>query len=74
MVTDPGCFWHGPEPVKSEHTTICVECGHAFTTDELIAEDLRVRRELADDYFTLDMILPQPPEKIFACPLCSHDF
>lgn len=40
------CFWHGDEPLRPEHTTVCGECQHAFTTAELVLRDLAVRLEL----------------------------
>jgi hypothetical protein len=40
------CFWHGNEPLRPEHTTICGECHHAFTAAELVLRDLAVRLEL----------------------------
>lgn len=73
-MSDPGCFFHGVEPITAEHTTICGECGHAFTTDELIAEDLRVRLEIQCADGPSADLYPQPVDQIFVCPLCSHDF
>lgn len=77
-MSDRGCFWHGDEPIRPEHTTLCYECGHAFTTDELIAEDLRVRQELAAAAYPQHRPLVEPlvaltVEEIFVCPLCAHD-
>lgn len=76
-MSDRGCFWHGDEPLREDHTTLCYECGHAFTTDELIAEDLRARQELAAAYpqyrLLTEPLVPLTPEEIFVCPLCAHD-
>src|SRR5919108_1926463 len=49
---DPGCWFHGPEPVGPEHARVCGECGHAFTAGELVRRDLLVRLELDRDALT----------------------
>lgn len=69
------CFFHGDEPIMPEHTTICGECGHAYTEDELRAEDLRVRVDL---WQSTGRDGPVPTlravDAIYICPLCTHDF
>lgn len=46
VVTDPGCHFHGDEPVPADCYRLCVECGHAFTAAELLAEHNRVLARL----------------------------
>ena len=75
LTDDYDCFFHGKEPLRSEHVTTCGECGHAYTEDELRAEDLRVRIDIwrATNF---DGPVPRlmPLDTIVICPLCTHDF
>lgn len=45
-MSDPGCWFHGVEPVPPDCFRLCVECGHAFTAAELLAEHNRVVAQL----------------------------
>lgn len=66
---DPGCWFHGEEPIPPNSYRVCLECGHCYTTrEDLLYEDAKVRREIG-------MKTPQDPDaEIYACPLCTHDF
>lgn len=52
---DPGCWFHGVEPVRPEHVRVCGECGHAFTATELVRRDLIVRLESDRDVINEDV-------------------
>lgn len=52
---DPGCWFHGVEPIRPDHVRTCGECGHAFTAVELIRRDLVVRLELDREFITQDL-------------------
>lgn len=41
-MTDPGCYFHGDEPIPPDCFRVCGECGHAFTAAELLTEHNRV--------------------------------
>lgn len=61
-MSDPGCFFHGEEPVPDEYFRLCVECGHCFLTE---------------DEFTAaaaESPIARPDPQLPFCPLCSHDF
>lgn len=45
-MTDPGCWFHGKEPVPPNCFRLCLECGHAFTAAGLLAEHNRVLARL----------------------------
>jgi hypothetical protein len=62
------CALHGYEPVPPIYYVICGECRHVFVTaNELVEADRAVRRDcgLPD--------VPQRPNTITVCPLCTHD-
>lgn len=52
---DPGCWFHGVEPIRPEHARTCGECGHAFTAVELVRRDLVVRLELDRESISQDL-------------------
>lgn len=61
-MSDPGCYFHGVEPVPDEYFRLCLECGHCFVTEEeftAAAEESPIAR---------------PDPELTFCPLCSHDF
>lgn len=60
-MTDPGCFFHGVEPVPDEYFRICLECGHCWPTEAHFAADAAW---LGD----------KPLADLSFCPLCTHDF
>jgi hypothetical protein len=67
-ITDPGCFFHGDEPVPSDWYRLCGECGHCFdTVDDLLLADNRNRIEIGLQPIT-------DPTLVLFCPLCTHDF
>lgn len=45
-MTDPGCYFHGREPVPPDCYRLCLECGHAFTREDLLTEHNRVLARL----------------------------
>lgn len=58
---DPGCFFHGDEPVPGEYFRFCFECGHYFLTDAEFADYAKAS-------------VGRPATDLTFCPLCSHDF
>jgi hypothetical protein len=66
---DPGCFWHGAEPIPAGAYRVCGECWHCWPTpDDLLRDVLRIYAEIG---------LQSPPDdadQVWVCPLCSHDF
>lgn len=78
------------EPVRPGDYRICGECWHVFrTAEELVAETHRAEldswkfwrsaaavQQPAERERWLATALPErrDPEKIFACPHCTHDF
>lgn len=65
---DPGCWWHGPEPIPPGAFRVCGECWHCFVTEaDLRAADEELRRQIG--------LQPTDPDApIWVCPLCTHDF
>ena len=62
-LTDPGCWWHGPEPIPDDAFLVCPECWHCYPTEQdLIDTNIR---EWNDD---------RPTSEIWSCPLCIHDW
>lgn len=60
-MSDPGCFFHGEEPVPQEFFRMCLECGHVWPEhDDFQADVYRLFGEHRDD--------------VSFCPLCTHDF
>lgn len=71
---DPGCFWHGAEPISPDVFRVCFECGHAFGTREEIIE--QHRKAYAEARFgdgTLTDAEAGDAADTF-CPYCVHDF
>lgn len=71
---DPGCFWHGPEPIPADVYRVCFECGHAYRTR---AEILDGHREAYRGAFPEDPPLPDGHAETYAdqfCPRCVHDW
>ncbi len=65
---DPGCFWHGAEPVPEGAYRVCLECGHCWVTAaDLMADVQRLCMEIG-------ATPPMDVEHVFYCPLCAHDF
>lgn len=73
ITTDPGCYFHGEEPIPSGGY-LCGECGHVYPT----ATDLlnAYNTELAQHHG----VNGQPytpvtnPDDIYFCPMCTHDW
>lgn len=87
MNTDPGCYFHGEEPIPEGAYRVCGECWHCYNTaEDLIAEDNRVREDMrlhanwrALGYRSYDDMASglQPAttaDNILFCPLCTHDW
>jgi hypothetical protein len=71
---DPGCFWHGEEPIPEGVYRVCLECGHAFATrEEIMAEHRREYAEACRDSEPLPDDVAGRYADTF-CPLCIHDF
>jgi hypothetical protein len=70
---EPGCFWHGVEPLTADDYRVCLRCGHAFRTrEELINTVHRCRAQAADAH-------PHPTaahheHEPQSCPLCAYDW
>jgi hypothetical protein len=64
------CAYHCVIEEPYEFGPICGECWHRFkSADDLLAQDIRVRRELGQtDGF------PTSIDEVFCCPFCTHDF
>lgn len=55
----------------------CMECGHVYRTVwELLTEDLLFWRSAVMNGWVGSMEVGPlgDPDRIFACPLCTHDF
>lgn len=65
---DPGCFWHGPEPIPEGAFRVCGECWHCFETEA----DLRAA--VATMHQECELPPPAPDAPLWVCPLCAHDF
>lgn len=64
-MTDPGCYFHGPEPIPDGAFLVCFECGHCWPTETDFIADVH---NLAAEINT------EPRNDLPFCPLCSHDF
>jgi len=71
MTTDPGCYFHGEEPIPEGAYRVCGECWHCYPTE----------KDLLDTYNTeLARVNQEPdspvtnPDDIYFCPLCTHDW
>lgn len=74
---DPGCFFHGEEPIPETYYRICIECGHCYVTaNELLIEFNNSNYEM---WFKWEQgLYPWVPEtdvdNIYYCAYCTHDF
>lgn len=74
---DPGCYFHGEEPIPEQYYIICLECGHCYVTaDELLTTFNDIMYE---GWFNWEQgERPWVPEtsvdNIHFCALCAHDF
>lgn len=67
---DPGCWFHGAEPIPDGAYLVCGECGHCYVTAaDLIDTERRVLTEVGHPVMATIY-----PDTIYACPLCAHDF
>lgn len=89
MNTDPGCWFHGHEPIPEGAYRVCGECWHCYNTiEDLVAEENTTRAEhLRDSDWQalgyrshdemaqgLQPITVDQVDKILFCPLCTHDW
>lgn len=65
-MTDPGCYFHGEEPIPEDCYILCGECWHAWTVESLLEEHNKILSHYG--------VTEENPENIFSCPLCTHDF
>lgn len=63
---DPGCFWHGPEPIPEGAFRVCNECWHCWPTVEDFEADARK--------MFVQIGIGGDPAALIYCPLCAHDF
>ena len=74
---DPGCYFHGEEPIPETYYLICIECGHCYhTAEDLLKNFNDTGYEL---WFAYEQGLnPWVPEtdvdRITFCAYCTHDF
>lgn len=61
------CWFHCVEPIPEDVFIVCLECGHAFTAEALLAGHNEHLAEFGGKPET-------DPDKVFACPECIHDF
>lgn len=76
---DPGCFWHGAEPITESTFLVCYECGHVYETPADLERVARKTHDAADINFIKLGYAPSPFTEPFDantwphCPLCCHD-
>lgn len=56
------CWFHGEEPMPDDCYVTCGECGHYWTAEAL------------EDRFEEMLGFQEPASRVYACPLCAHDF
>lgn len=77
---DPGCFWHGEEPIPDGAFRVCCECGHCYVTPADLEREVRKTHQDAIDGAIHPRYRPLPlPADIDIngwpmCPLCAHDW
>lgn len=65
---DPGCWFHGEEPIPPNAYRVCLECGHCYVTrDDLVA----AVNELLG---RIGVAAVDTGNEIYTCPMCNHDF
>lgn len=67
---DPGCFWHGPEPIPEGAFRVCGECWHCWPTADDFEADVETMFAEVGVYGELS----GDPIDLPYCPLCAHDF
>lgn len=69
------CFFHGTEPITKDTFRVCGECWHAWTAEALLADHNAILDEIDKEHGPGNAGAHlTDPEKVFACPLCIHDF
>ena len=68
---DPGCWWHGPEPIPEGAYKVCGECWHCWPTAADFEADAQ---KMIDEIGGMTSPWPGGLTTLTFCPLCSHDF
>lgn len=71
------CAIHGYEPLNGTEFKVCGECHHAFKTEaDLLYEHNKLIAEIAVTEQNRDLLrnMTPDPRRVYACPLCTHDF
>lgn len=74
---DPGCYFHGEEPIPETYYRICIECGHCYVTaEELVTmtNDIRYEMWMQWEQGLYPWIPDTNADQIFCCAYCAHDF
>lgn len=62
------CWFHGHEPIPADCYRVCLECWHAFATEEDL---LAAEREICA---RMGIAPAEKAEDVWICPLCTHNF
>lgn len=65
-IPDGWCAYHNEVEETPEGSTTCFECWHTFKDDQAIVD---AYNEWGSQYLTVKEV-----DKIFSCPVCSHDW
>jgi hypothetical protein len=72
-----GCVQNEPAPEGGAYR-ICGECGHVYgTPEDLVREDYELWVEISytnPEFLAGSNVPTRPPEEIYSCPICTHDF
>jgi hypothetical protein len=77
MNTDPGCYFHGEEPIPHDVYRLCGECGHAYTTANDLLDAYNFETDVINGAMSMfDSPIPHETDvgRIYSCPLCTHDW
>lgn len=77
MDEDPGCYFHGEEPIPEQYYRICFECGHCYVTGQELLD--MMNDFLYQGWFKYEQgLTPWIPytnaDDIYHCAYCAHDF
>lgn len=74
---DPGCYFHGEEPIPEKYYRICIECGHCYVTAQELVDmtnDIRYEMWMKYDQGLYPWIPDTNADDIYCCAYCTHDF
>jgi hypothetical protein len=74
---DPGCYFHGYEPIPEKYYILCLECGHCYhTAEELLNtfNDIMYEGWFNWEQGERPWIPATDVNRIHFCALCAHDF